>query len=131
MPSKWTIKKSEDVTGGKDKADLVGCSISLNDAGTAYEFLSPTNSVLATSSGPPLPTPSFTFPLSQVYDQYQWTITVDTFTGGDKNKDAKGTWTNTDPSLANEESGDWTAQADATVDDFGNDQADAASASSK
>lgn len=130
MPNKWKIKNSNDVTGGKDKADLVGCFINENASGTAYQFNSPNpnSTVLAATPGPSLPSTPFTFPLSQVYDGYQWTITVNTFTGGANGDDATGTWTNTDPSLDNEESGDWTAQADATVDDFGKDQADAASA---
>jgi hypothetical protein len=50
---------------------------------------------------------------------------VNTLTGGNNNNDATGTWINTDPAVDNDETGTFTAQSDAKVDD---EAADAASA---
>lgn len=123
MPQNVTIG-SGNVGGMKDKTDLVGCFINTNAAGTAYQFNSPgpNSTVLATTTGTSLPSLPFSFPQFGPYpgpNGYYWTIQVTGFT-------YSGNWTNTDPTVDNDETGTWTAQAGATVDD---EEADAASAS--
>lgn len=127
MPNVWTIH-SGDVTGGKDKSDLVGCHINTNAAGTAYQFTDRNiNTVLSTTSGSSLPTPPFTFP-SFSKNGYNWAISVSSLTGGASGNQAEGTWSNDDPQIAAEEDGTWTAQAGSTVGDDVVDDADADSA---
>lgn len=130
MPNKWKIKDSNDVGGGKDKVDLIGCFINENAAQTAYQFNSPNpnSTVLATTTGTSLPSVPFSFPQFGPFPStngYNWTITVTSLTAGPSQNNATGTWTNTDPSLTNDESGTFTAQSDATIDP---EQAEAASA---
>jgi hypothetical protein len=126
MPNNATIG-SGDVHGQKDKTDLVGCFIDMNATNTAYQFNSPgpNSQVLATTTGTSLPSLPFTFPQFGPYppgpNGSLWTIRVN----GLK---FSGSWTNTDPTVVNDETGTWTAQAGATVDDVGDEQADAASA---
>jgi hypothetical protein len=116
MPNVWTIR-ANGVTGGSTKTDLVGCHITTNDAGTAYEFTNNNiNTVLATTPGTSLPTPPFTFP-SFGLDGYTWTIVVNTLTGGAGGNQAQGTWSNDAPSIAAAEEGNYTAQAGSTVED--------------
>jgi len=133
MANKWKIKNSGDVGGGKDSADLVGCFINENNAQnpTAYQFNSPNpnSTVLATTQTTSLPSVPFSFPQFGPWPSgttYLWTITVNSLTGGASGNDATGTWINTDPAVDNDESGTFTAQSDAKVDD---EAADAASAS--
>jgi hypothetical protein len=125
MPNNATIG-SGGVGGQKDKTDLVGCFINTNAANTAYQFNSPepNSTVLATTTGTSLPSLPFNFPQFGPYPRpngYLWTITVTAF-------QFSGTWTNTDPTVVNDETGTWTAQAGATVDDLGDEQSVAASA---
>jgi len=51
------------------------------------------------------------------YLGYNWTFEVTTFTGGQSQNQAEGTWKNTDPNTeaTDGESGEWTAQAGAGV----------------
>jgi hypothetical protein len=112
----WTIRASG-VSGGNTKSDLVGCHITTNDAGTAYEFTNNNiTDILATTPGTSLPTPPFTFP-SFGLDGYTWTIAVNTLTGGAGGNQAEGTWSNDAPSIAAAEEGNYTAQAGSTVED--------------
>jgi len=134
MPNKWIIKDSKDVKGGKDRADLVGCFITINVVNgveTAYVFNSPNpnSQPLAMTQTQKLPPVPFSFPKDfGPYQGLYWTVTVNTLTGGHSQKDAEGTWGNNDPSLTNDETGTFTAQSDATVDPY-DEAADAASAS--
>jgi len=128
MPNVWTIRASG-VTGGSTKSDLVGCHITTNSAGTAYEFTDNNiNTVLATTTGTSLPTPPFTFP-SFGLDGYTWTIVVNTLTGGAGGNQAQGTWSNDASSIAGAEGGNYTAQAGSTVDEDIPDEEDASTAS--
>jgi hypothetical protein len=128
MPNVWTIRASG-VTGGSTKTDLVGCHITTNDAGTAYEFTDNNiTTVLATTPGTSLPTPPFTFP-SLGLAGYTWTIVVNTLIGGPGGNQAQGTWSNDAPSIAAAEEGTYTAQAGSTVEDDIPDKEDASSAS--
>lgn len=119
MPTKFTINASG-VTGGKDRTDLVGCHFVQNTDN--YQFTAPDNTVLSTN-GPPLPSLPFNFP-NFVYDEWSWTIAVNTLTGGPANNQPGGTWFNTDVNITNEE-GTWTAQAGSGEDE---DKEDAAAA---
>jgi hypothetical protein len=120
MPNNiWTINNG-DVTGGKDGSDLVGCHIV--QTATAYEFTEPNiNNVLSTTPGSTLPTPPFDFPAFS-YEGYTWNIHVGALSGG-----FSGTWSNTDPTITADETGTWTAQAGAGVDEAGEEDAAAAS----
>jgi hypothetical protein len=82
----WTLTT---VGGGSAGANLAGCHITKNTAGTAYVFTKPDISdVLSTSSGSSLPTGSFTFPVFS-YNGLSWTIAVSALTPG---SNASGTW---------------------------------------
>ena len=104
----WTISNN-DVSGGSNGSLLVGCHITKNAAGTAYEFTQPNiNNVLSTD-GPPLPTVPFTFP-SFTYQGFTWTITVNSL---GLNADVDGTWaTAATPEIEDvpAQQGDYTAQ---------------------
>jgi hypothetical protein len=115
MPNLWTIHTHK-LKGGPDKTDLVGCHIIETD--TAYQFTGPDpDDVLSTTTGskptPPFPFPVFSFEGSPLVE---WNIAVSTLTGGHSGNEAKGDWTNND-SPTGDESGTWTAQAGAGVDD--------------
>lgn len=128
MPNKWKIKNSGDVGGDKDKVDLIGCYITPNAGNTAYQFYSSNGTLLSTTQTTSLPSVPFSFPQFGPWPSgttYMWTITVDWLTGGASGSDATGTWVNTDPTVDNDETGTFTAQSDAKVDD---EAADAASA---
>lgn len=130
MPNLWTIHHHE-VHGDKDKTDLVGCHIKLNPAGTAYQFTEPNiNNVLSTtieSSPPTPPTPPFDFPHFHFGNPLsKWHIHVSTLTGGKHHDKAEGTWENTDPTIINDETGTWTAQAGSGLAAFGDEDAAAA-----
>lgn len=128
MPNVWTIHAG-DVTGGSSKTNLVGCHITVNDAGTAYEFTDNNiNEVLSTTSGTSLPTPPFTFP-SFGLDEYTWTIVVNTLTGGASGNQAEGTWSNNAPTIIAGEDGTYTAQAGSGTEEDIPDEEDASSAS--
>jgi hypothetical protein len=132
MPNEWTISQAR---GQRDAADLIGCHITINAAGTAYQFTGPNPSqVLSTTTGGTLPTPPFDFPEFPfpglgpgVYD---WRIHVQTLTGGVSQTRAEGTWRNNDPATdpTDDETGTWTAQAGSGVDEDGKEDAAAASA---
>lgn len=128
MPNVWTIAAG-DVTGGSHKNDLVGCHITTNDNGTAYEFTNNNiNDVLATTTGTSLPTPPFTFPDFDL-DGYTWTIDVDTLTGGAGGNQAEGSWSNNAPTISADEEGTWTAQAGSGTEEESDRPEDATSAS--
>jgi hypothetical protein len=122
MPNVWTINTG-DVAGGKDGSDLVGCHITINAGGTAYQFTEPNiNNVLSTTTGNSLPTPPFDFPAFS-YDGFTWNIHVGSLSGS-----FSGTWRNDDPTPTADETGTWTAQAGAGADDESEEDAAAASA---
>jgi hypothetical protein len=127
MPNEWTIHDHK-LRGGQDKSELLGCHIIKNDEGTAYQFTEPNpQNVLSTTTGNSLPTPPFAFPTFSFGDpEYDWDITVTTLTAGKHGNEAKGNWSNDDPSPDDDESGTWTAQAGAGMD--GEEDAAAASA---
>lgn len=129
MPNVWTINAGG-VTGGSTKSDLVGCHITTNDAGTAYEFTDNNiTTVLATTPGTSLPTPPFEFP-SFGLAGYTWTISVNTLTGGAGGNQAEGDWSNDAPTVSADEDGTYTAQAGSGAEeDSIPDKEDSASAS--
>jgi len=128
MPNVWTINAG-DVTGGSTKTDLVGCHITTNDDGTAYEFTDNNiNTVLATTPGTSLPTTPFTFPAFGLAG-YTWTIIVNTLTGGAGGNQAEGTWSNNAPGISAAEEGTYTAQAGGGAEEDIPGKEDAASAS--
>src|SRR5688500_4238690 len=128
MPNVWTINATG-VTGGSTKTDLVGCHITTNDDGTAYEFTDNNiNTVLATTSGTSLPTTPFTFP-SFGLDGYTWTITVNTLTGGDVRTHAERTRSSNAPGITADEEVTHTAQAGGGAEEDIPGKEDAASAS--
>lgn len=112
----WTINS---VTGGRDDSDLMNCKIKQTDTG--YDFTDTSNDVLASTTDTTAP---FTFAFE--YEDLNWTVTVNTLTGGPSNNQASGTWTNDDPTIQGEEDGSWTAQAGSGMDEEA--EADAASA---
>jgi len=133
MPDRWTIKTAG---GGRDGIDLVGCHIIKTDEGK-YQFAGPfPGDILSTTTGNRLPTPPFDFPpfswAPPGLGEFTWRINVTTLTAGASHTQAQGTWRNNDPngnpSPAQDESGTWTAQADATMEDRSEGDAAAASA---
>jgi hypothetical protein len=102
MPkSKWTINNA---SGGNTSSDLIGCHIKQTDTG--YDFTSPNNAVLAstTSTTPPFSFTGFDF------EDWTWTVSVTSLSNP-----AGGGWSNTDPTITGEE-GTWSAGADADAD---------------
>ena len=92
----WTINNAG---GGRDASDLVGCHIQRTSTG--YDFTSPSNQILASTTDTTLP---FSFN-DFGYDGWEWTVTVDTLTSG-----ASGSWENNNPDITGEE-GTWSAGA--------------------
>src|SRR5258705_3222570 len=130
MPNnnQWTINASG-TTGGNDKSDLVGCHLKENAAGNGYDFTEPNGTVLSSTTGSTLPTPTFDFPQFYWADNgFNWNISVTTLTGGASNNKAEGTWTNNDSSITAEQDGTFTAQAGSTVGDDAEEDAASASA---
>lgn len=73
-PPQWTLS-SNLITGGSNGQLLVGCHVTENAAGTAYQFTQPAiNQVLATSTGTSLPTGAFTFPSFNYNGVNGWVI---------------------------------------------------------
>ncbi|HKG46308.1 MAG TPA: hypothetical protein VKB02_06260 [Pyrinomonadaceae bacterium] len=133
MPNQWTINASG-VNGGSNKSALVGCHIKQN--ATNYQFQASNGTVVSTTTGTTLPTAPFQFPMfnSALSGQtaLDWYITVDTLTGGASGNQPGGEWSNY--AFASPEgvpSDTWVAQAGAGVEDDQDDQAAAASGSSK
>lgn len=122
MPKKYKITQQHStLTGGSDKASLIGCQIRENDAGTQYELLF----VVSRTTGTTLPTPPFTFPAFS-FNNLSWGFGVQTMPAN--NQPATGTWNNND-SVTGDQNGTWTAQADQVDDDLAaDDDASAASA---
>lgn len=122
MANEWTIRKG-DVGGGKSGQELDGCSIRVNEAGTAYEFLA----VVARTAGTELPTVPFTF-APFAYNGLVWNIEVQRL----ETDQAIGQWGNnkrTDSDAPQDESGTWTAQAGSGLpEDEGKEGAASASA---
>ena len=114
MPNNvWTINASTNPPGS---TDLVGCHITTNAAGTAYEFTEPNiHDVLSTTSGSSLPTGQFTFPPFNYDGVNNWSITVTSLV----TNPASGTWSVPASELEGTpaESGTWTAQAGGGADD--------------
>ena len=129
MPNVWTIHHG-DVTGGPTKSDLHGCLINENDDGTAYEFVKSNNVLAACTNNGSLPTPPFSF-VDFGLDNYTWTLTVNTLTGGASGNQAQGTWRNNAPNPADDQDGSFTAQAGSGVggDEGGDREEDTAAAS--
>ncbi len=115
MPNVWTIH-SGDVTGGSTKSDLHGCHIKVNDTSTAYEFTKGGTVYATASNNGALPAVPFSFS-NFGYADHNWTINVDTLTGGNSGNQAGGTWSNDASSITGAEGGDWTAQAGSGVGD--------------
>jgi hypothetical protein len=109
MPrSIWTIRPGG-VTGGNFGMDLLGCHITENAGGTAYEFTEPNiNNVLATTPGSTLPTGGFHFP-EFTYNGPTWSIQVNSLT----TNQAQGTWEAIAGQIEGTRAaiGDWIAQA--------------------
>ncbi len=116
----WTLH-GKDITGEGNGKLLAGCHITVNDAGTAYEFTKPRiQDVLSTTLGSTLPVPPFTF-IAFAYKGFDWTIEVKSIPLGAA---AHGTWATAatpphvkdiDPTAP--QSGEYTAQAGGTVVD--------------
>ena len=103
MPQQiWVINSSQ---GGNDNADLIGCKIKQTDTG--FDFTDPDNDVLSSTTAT---SPTFTFE-SIALDDHNWTVTVETLTGGPGNNQASGSWSNDDPTIQGVEDGTWVAQA--------------------
>jgi hypothetical protein len=115
MPTEWTLNASQ-ITGGSNGQKLVGCHIIQNTDN--YTFTKPDNTVLATSSGPPRPTASFTFPSFDHKDVKDWVITMSA-PPTDTNQNWTGcSWSNGDVASTKDttpESGEFTAQSGGTV----------------
>jgi hypothetical protein len=110
MPqNKWTINSAG---GGGTSSDLIGCHI--KQTATGYDFTSPNNTVLASTTSTTLPF-SFT---NVALDVWTWIITVSSLSNP-----ASGSWTNNDPSITEEE-GTWSAGA--TIDTDADEEAAAA-----
>ena len=110
MPqNKWTINSA---TGGNTSSDLIGCHI--KQKATGYDFTSPNNTVLASTTSTTLP---FSFTDFDFAD-WTWTLTVSSLSNP-----ASGSWINNDPSIAAEE-GTWSAGA--TIDTDADEEAAAA-----
>jgi hypothetical protein len=119
MPNQWTIA-ANGVQGGSNKSDLVGCHIAQNSGGTAYQFETPSGSVVSTTTGTTLPTPPFQFPMFTSTlagtTSRNWYITVETLTGGASNNQAGGKWSNSQFENPEADPTDtWVAQAGASV----------------
>ena len=132
MPNQWTIHHYR---GDPDGQDLIGCHIQVSDDGNHYEFTTPDNQVLSTTTESTLPTPPFPFPEFQLPSEptLNWNIEIDTTTAGKHHDKIEGSWSN-GPRIEADESGTFTAQAgqgmDPEVDynDEGDEDAAAASA---
>jgi|GEM_PF-973681 len=132
MPNLWTINST---AGGRDGTVLVGTKIIKTDDGNAYQFSGPfPGDILSTTPGNRLPTPPFDFPpfswAPPGLGDFTWRIHVTTLTGGAGGNQAQGTWRNNDPTPdpVQDDSGTWTAQAGATLEDKCEGDASAASA---
>jgi len=76
MPTNvWTLH-ANGISGGSNGQDLVGCHITKNSAGTAYEFTAPNiNTILSVTQTTTLPTAPFTFPQFGYDDKVDWVST--------------------------------------------------------
>ena len=124
MPNVWTIHHE---TGGATKNSLHGCHIQENDTtpATAYELVKGTTVLATSTNNGRLHSTPFSFQGFGL-DNYTWTLTVTTLTGGPSSNQAQGTWTNDAPAIAGDQGGEFTAQAGSSVD---TDCADTAKAS--
>jgi len=111
MPNVWTIHHE---TGGPTKSDLHGCRITTNDGATAYVLMKGNNLLSSSTNNGSLPAPPFSF-VDFGLDNYTWTLTVTTLTGGPSNNEAQGTWINDAPNPADAQDGTFTAQAGSEV----------------
>jgi hypothetical protein len=123
----WTINAG-DITPSNSYAsvNLVGCHITKNAAGTAYEFTQPNINLVLATAGPPLPNFPFSFP-QFFYQGVDWNITVKTLAVG---ANVTGAWSTpgspVDPhEIVPPQSGEFTAQSGSGVDE------DAAASSAK
>ena len=93
----WTLNASGIIPPGPPGSQLAGCHITKNSAGTAYQFTAPNITNVLSTSGPPLPTASFTFP-QFTYAGFNWIIEVNLpLTPG---ANGSGTWSIVSPKLA-------------------------------
>ena len=115
MPGKtWTIY-ANDVSGGSLRENLIGCHLTENAAGNAYEFTEPNiNKVLSTTAGSGRPTGAFTFP-DFIYNGPTWQIRVGSLSANE----ARGSWLATKDNSEGivPEPGSWTAQAGSAAGD--------------
>ncbi len=115
MPGKtWTIYAG-DVSGGSFRENLIGCCVTENAAGTAYEFTEPNiNNVLSTVTGSAFPTGAFNFP-EFTYHGLTWQISVTSLSPNE----VQGSWlAGIDRSEGIlPEPGNWTAQAGSGASD--------------
>jgi hypothetical protein len=109
----WVINST---TGGNDNTDLIGCVLKQTDTG--FEFKSGDN-LLASTNNTTVPFTFSSFP----FDGHNWTISVDSITGGPSNNQASGTWTNDDPTIQGAEDGTWVGQAGGGAGEDDGDQA--------
>lgn len=120
MPNIWTINSAT----GRDGVGLVGNKIIVSEDGKHYQFCGPSpRDILSTTPGDQLPTPPFDFPQFRWAPpgdaQLTWSIHVWTLTGGPGRNQAQGTWVTSDsiPDPAQDDSGTFTAQAGATLEE--------------
>jgi len=132
MPNVWTIHSAP---GGRGGTNLIGSRIVKTDDGTAYQFSAPSSGdILSTTPGDQLPTPPFDFPpfswAPPGRGEFTWRIRVSTLTSGGGGNQAQGTWRNNNPTPdpVQDETGTWTAQAGATLEEKCEGDASAASA---
>ena len=114
-PPIWTLNASGITPVGSDGVNLVGCHITTNAAGTAYEFTKPNiNDVLSTTTGTSLPSVPFTFPVF-TYKGFDWTVTVSSLPAGST---GSGTWsTPGSVKRTGAQNGDFTAQSGSGIDE--------------
>jgi hypothetical protein len=131
MPDRWTLNSAT----GRNGTDLVGCHIIKTDDGNSYQFTGPfPGDILSTTTGNRLPTPPFDFPpfswAPPGLGEFTWRIHVTTLTAGPSGTQAQGSWRNNNhaPDPAQDDTGTWTAQAGAMMDDKCEGDAAAASA---
>jgi len=117
MPTIYTLNASGITpVGSYGQANLAGCHVTLNAAGTAYLFTQPNiNNVLA-QAGPPLPSVPFSFPTFG-WQGVDWNLTVTSLAPGA----VSGTWSTPGMPIAkpddtvNPQNGDFTAQTGGQV----------------
>jgi hypothetical protein len=103
-------------TGGPTGSNLHGCRITTNDGGTAYVLMKGNDLLASSTNNGTLPTTPFAF-VGFGLASFNWTLTVNTLTGGASSNEARGNWTNNAPNIAGDQGGEFTAQAGSGVGD--------------